>query len=271
MMQRPCVLVCAGLDPSGGAGLAADIGAIAAQGAHALPALTVLTVQDNDRVHAIAPLPAAQVLAQIDALRAKIPFSVIKLGILGSLEIAQALAARITEWRAQQPDLQVVLDPVLASGAGDALAAQDPCRILAPLLPVSDVLLPNLPEAARLAQALQPGVAADAAAQAQAILQSGCRQLLLKGGHAEGGMVENHWFDASGWRRQWQWPRLHGAFHGSGCTLAAALAARLALGERMEAALLAAQTYTQCALGLAYPVADGQWIPARQLPATRFV
>lgn len=257
LAQRPCVLVLAGLDPSGGAGLAADISAINAQGAHALPVLTVLTVQDNNRVHAVTPLPAAQVLAQARALLAAIPIHAIKCGIIGSLENAQAIAALIREVRRQQPDLPFVLDPVLASGHGDKLAADDPCAIVYTLLPLASIILPNLPEAARLCPQAQ-----NAEQQAVQLQTMGCPQVLLKGGHGNGKEVINTWYHPAG-EESWEWPRLAGEFHGSGCTLAASLAAQLALGHSMRNALAAAQEYTQRSLARAYAIAPGQLMPGR--------
>ena len=279
-MKRPAVLVFAGVDPSGGAGMVADVQAIAALGAHALAVVTVLTVQDNDRVHALHPVAAELVRQQADALTGKIAIAAVKIGVVGDLANALAIAAVVAGLRRRQPSLPVVLDPVLASGRGDALAAGDAVRNLAPLLALATVLTPNLPEAA----ALEPGAvrrggdarrshddtesaagpdAAGSAAQAAALLARGCAHVLLKGGHGAPGLpVRNTWF-AAGATRSWDWPRLPGAFHGSGCTLAAALAACLARGMGMAQALDTAQAYCQRALENAYAVADGQRMPDR--------
>lgn len=254
---RPAVLVFAGLDPSGGAGLAADITAINAQGAHALPVLTVLTVQDNDRVHAIEAIASSQVSAQAQALIAKIPIAAIKLGIIGSLANAQAIREIVLQLRQQQPNLPLILDPVLASGHGDALAKDDPLAIVQMLLSLATVLLPNLPESAKLCPQFS-----DEAEQAAFFLAQGCKNVLLKGGHGVGEQVLNRCFDAQG-EQSWQWPRLKGEFHGSGCTLASALAGQLALGRPMFEAMQHAQEYCQAALAAAYPIATGQWMPQR--------
>jgi hydroxymethylpyrimidine/phosphomethylpyrimidine kinase len=258
--HKPAVLVFAGLDPSGGAGLAADITAISAMGAHPLPVLTVMTAQDNDRVHGVQALTPECLRWQTQVLINKIPLAAIKIGILGSHANAQVVAEFITQLRSQQPNLPVVLDPVLSSGHGDALAQEDPLHILAPLLPLSSVILPNRPEAERLTAGLQTPLE-----QAQFLLQAGCGAVLLKGGHASGPQIENHWF-AAGQHQTWYWPRLPGAFHGSGCTLASALAAALAL--HMPNAAWCAQAYTQAALAQAYSVTngDGQSMPGRIRP-----
>lgn len=254
--RHPAVLVLSGLDPSGGAGIAADILAIAAQGAHALPLVTALTVQDNERVFSVAPVEADLLLRQARALAARIRIDAVKIGIPGSGANAAAIAALVAELRRDRPALPVVLDPVLASGHGDVLSADDAVRALDCLLPLVTVLLPNLPEAARLAGD------GSVEAQARVLLGKGCAHVLVTGGHADGEKVVNRWFGPDG-ERAWRWPRLAGAFHGSGCTLAAAVAARLALGESMETALAAAQSYVHGALAGAYAIAPGQLMPRR--------
>ncbi len=256
--NKPAVLVFAGLDPSGGAGLAADIAAISAMGAHPLPVLTVMTAQDNDRVHGVLAVSPEWLRWQAQVLINKIPLAAIKIGILGSHANAQVVASLITHLRIQQPGLPVVLDPVLSSGQGDALAQDDPVQIIVPLLPLASVILPNRPEAERLTAGLQTPLE-----QAQFLLQAGCGAVLLKGGHNDGPQVENHWF-AAGQHQTWCWPRLPGAFHGSGCTLASALAAALAL--QLPNAAWCAQKYTQAALAHAYAISDGQHIPGRIAP-----
>jgi hydroxymethylpyrimidine/phosphomethylpyrimidine kinase len=256
-LTRPTVLVFAGLDPSGGAGLSADILAIAALGAHALPVATAITVQDNDKVHAVEVLDAALVEAQAMALLKKMQVHAVKIGIPGSAANAAAIARVIVLLRQRHPAMPVVLDPVLSSGHGDTLS---PLAALEHLLPLASLLTPNLPEAALLA-----GVAGGVEAQGRA-LQGRCRgDVLITGGHAtgaDGNQVVNRWFGAAA-SRSWAWPRLAGAFHGSGCTLAAAIAARLACGDAMASALDAAQRYTHEALADSFSIACGQRIPAR--------
>lgn len=248
-MSAPCVLVFAGLDPGGGAGLAADILAIAAQGAHALPVATALTVQDNNRVHAVVPVDAALVLRQAEALTAVCDIRAVKIGIPGSHDNARAIAGLLRRLRARDPDVPVVLDPVLASNRGDALGADDPLHSVAELLALASIALPNEPEASDI------GVLA-------------CRHLLITGGHGEGSFVVNRWYCDGELVQRWHWPRLPGQFHGSGCTLAAALAGRLALGEAMFQALGAAQAYCQATLARSFSIAAGQRIPRRFLQAT---
>lgn len=240
------VLVFAGLDPGGGAGLAADIQAIAFHGAHPLPVATALTAQDNNRVHAANPVDAAWIARQAAPLLAAFEIDAVKVGIPGSAANAAAIAQIVRGLRARRPALPVVLDPVLASGHGDALGQGDAVAALGELLALATIVLPNLPERAALG------------------VQAG-RQMLVTGGHAAGDTVVNRWLVDGIEARAWHWPRLSHGYHGSGCTLAAALAARLALGDGMEAALDAAQTYTHHTLAQSYALAPGQRIPRRLL------
>jgi hydroxymethylpyrimidine/phosphomethylpyrimidine kinase len=318
--SRPCVLVFAGLDPSGGAGIVADVQAVAAQGAHALIVATALTVQDNDRVYGVQPVEPELLLRQAQALIDKMHIGAVKIGITGSAANALAIAQVIAGLRRRQPDLPVVLDPVLASGHGDLLSRDDAAQALSPLLPLTTVLTPNGPEAQALAgagphttspasqaqalvgagpHATSPDAQAQAARtpdvpppnvpaghglhdarldapfaeQAQILRARGCRHVLITGGHGDGDEVVNRWFGpgagpafadaASPGQRVWRWMRLDGAFHGSGCTLASAIAGQLALGLPTAAALEQAQHYVYAALRDAYTVAPGQRIPLR--------
>jgi hydroxymethylpyrimidine/phosphomethylpyrimidine kinase len=234
------VLVFAGLDPSGGAGLSADILAIAAMGAHALPVATALTVQDNERVFEVVPVETSLLTRTAEALMARFTIDAVKIGIPGNRANALAIAALVARLRERAPDLPVVLDPVLASGRGDALGQGD---AIAALLPVTTLLVPNLHET---------------------IDDVPCPHVLLTGGHGDGDVVVNRWLH-DGVRRDWTWPRLPGEFHGSGCTLAAAIAACLAQGDPMADALEKAQAFCHAALAQSFAIAPGQRIPRRFL------
>jgi hydroxymethylpyrimidine/phosphomethylpyrimidine kinase len=242
----PTVLVFAGLDPGGGAGLAADIAAIGALGGHALPVATALTVQDNNRVHEVQPVDAGLILRQADALIDSCSIDAVKIGIPGSRENAAAIARLLRQLRAADPGLPVVLDPVLASGHGDALGKGNAIAALAELLPLATVLVPNLPEAAALGAVP-------------------CEHVLVTGGHGEGDIIVNRWLRDGVEQRAWRMPRLPHSYHGSGCTLAAAIAARLALSDRVEQALEHAQDYCHQTLAHAFWIAPGQRIPRRIL------
>lgn len=263
-MKRPSVLVFAGADPSGGAGIQADIQAIAALGAHPLSVVTALTVQDNDRVFALHPVAASLVQQQAQALLNKIDIAAVKIGIVANRANAEAIAGIVRELRQSQPDLPVVFDPVLASGHGDALAVEDAVQAIAPLITIATLITPNLPEASALCEGKQ-----EPDAQAESLLRRGCGHVLIKGGHGSADSnVINLWF-TEGAARSWSWPRLAGTFHGSGCTLAAAIAALLARGKPMEQAIDLAQAYCQKALESSYAIAAGQRIPDRFISSFR--
>lgn len=254
--MRPSVLIFAGSDPGGGAGLQADIQAVAAFGAHPLSVVTALTAQDNDRVYEVQPVAADMVRRQTQALTDKIDVAAVKIGIVGNRANAEVIAGLITALRHRRPDLPVVLDTVLASGHGDALSKDDAVLAIMPLVPLASIVTPNLPEAARLC-----GDETNIDAQADMLLRH-CPNVLIKGGHGNGKDVLNYWFNQRE-RRTWTWPRLEGQFHGTGCTLASAIAALLACGKPMAEALDAAQAYCHRALLSAYAIADGQCIPNR--------
>jgi len=256
-MIKPCVLLFSGLDPSGGAGIQADIQAISAVGAHPLPIVTALTVQDNDRVQAVYPVDAAVIQAQAAALFDKgIAIAAIKIGIVGQAENAAVIVEAIHRLRRLQPTLPVVLDTVLASGRGDLLGRGDAQQALALLMPLATVITPNLPEAVALC-AGQTELLEQAA-----YLLKRVPHVFIKGGHGSGDEISNYWFHQGG-HRVWKNIRLPGEFHGSGCTFASALAAQLAHTFEMEAALDQAQAYVEHSLAQAYAIADGQKIPNR--------
>lgn len=254
----PTVLVFAGHDPSGGAGQQADIEAIAAQGAHAAVAITCLTVQDTvnvSRVEAVAP---ALVIAQAEAVLADQRVAAIKLGLLGNGAIVTAVAALL----ARHPLIPVVTDPVLVATGGGQLAEADLIPVLkAVLVPRTTVLTPNVVEARALT-----GLA-DLSVCAETLRALGARYVFVTGGDEPTAAVENRLHGPEG-ARIFRWPRLSGPFHGSGCTLAAALAARLALGEPVEVAVERAQAYVASTLAAAFRPGYGSAIPRRLRSAT---
>lgn len=251
----PAVLAFAASDPTGGAGIQADILAIAAMGAHPLCAVTALTVQDTLGVYRLQPADPELVAEQARRLLADIAVRAFKLGVLGSPANARAVAAILAEHR----DIPVVLDPVLASARGDALAAAETLAVLREvLLPLTTIATPNSIEARRLAPA-----AADLPACARAIIGAGCRYVLLTGTHEPTDEVVNTLYDARGEVRADRWRRLPHSYHGSGCTLAAALAAALAQGAPLPEAVREAQQYTWRSLAAGYRPGQGQHVPNR--------
>lgn len=258
--SRPCVLVFSGLDPSGGAGIQADIEAIGATGAHALSVITALTVQDNDKVYAVNPVEADIITRQADILVQKIPVTAVKIGIVGNRANAEAIADIIRRLRKKQPDLPVVLDTVLGSGNGFALSDGLPEYALSPLIGLATLVTPNLPEAKRLYPRSD-----DIGEQANYLLSLGAKDVLIKGGHGNDvNSVVNCWFTGRG-SKEWKWTRIAGEFHGTGCTLASAIAGYLAFGMSMENALEKGQELTQTSLAKAFSIAEGQKIPERHI------
>jgi hydroxymethylpyrimidine/phosphomethylpyrimidine kinase len=250
----PLVLCLSGHDPSGGAGIHADLEAVAAQGAHALTVITAHTVQDSGNVYRVAPVAPAFLREQIDRLLADCHIAAIKLGLLG--DVGQLPVIVDTIRRAGVP---VICDPVLRAGGGADLAGDGVLAGLRDmLLPYVDLLTPNGAEARRLApHSTSIEHAADALAMA------GCRQVLVTGGDEPGETVCNLWRRADGRRQAFRWPRLPGSFHGAGCTLAAAIAGRIARGEDWATAIDTAQRYTHRALAQAYVIGQGRRIPRR--------
>lgn len=250
----PLVLCISGHDPSGGAGLQADIEAVAAQGAHALGVITALTTQDTRDVLRVMPVAPALVGEQLERLLGDCRIGAIKLGLLGDAaqvpHILQAIG---------RTGVPVVVDPVLRAGGGGSLASSATAlALLEQLLPVAAIATPNAAEARRLA----PG-AGDLDAAAAQLLAGGCANVLITGGDEATVEVENRWYAGAGAPQIFRWPRLPGGFHGAGCTLASALAARLALGDALPVALERAQRYVHGCLEHALRIGQGRPIPGR--------
>lgn len=256
----PVVLACSGNDPSGGAGICADITTISSLGCHPAPVITALTVQDTHNVRALLPVESKQLLDQATAILEDMTVAVFKIGVIGSVENAVALHRLLRA----HPTVPVVLDPVLAAGGGTELASAtllDAIRTL--LLPLITILTPNSVEARRLAP---EGDSLNACAMA--LLERGCQYVLITGGHEPTETITNSLYGNHRLLESFHWPRLPNSYHGSGCTLAAAIAALLAQGYTSHSgppisAIVRAQDYTWRTLEAAYRVGGGQWIPNR--------
>jgi hydroxymethylpyrimidine/phosphomethylpyrimidine kinase len=243
----PVVLTFAASDPTGGAGLQADILAIAALGCHPISVVTALTVQNTSGVLAMRAVEAGLVAEQARCVLADIPVAAFKTGVLASPENVRAIAALLAEY----PEVPLVVDPVLASGRGDALASEEVVlAIKEKLMPLATVATPNSIEAQRLGGAPR-------------LLELGCRFVLVTGSHADTAEVINTLYDAGGVAREDRWPRLPGSYHGSGCTLASAIAASMAKGSDVKQAVRLAQEYTWKALAGGFRPGAGQFIPNR--------
>ena len=241
----PNILSIAGSDPSGGAGIQADLKAIAANRAYGMAALTALTAQNTQGVSGVHLVPPDFVRQQIEAVFDDVRVHAVKIGMIASGDIARALAAALDA----RPDVPVVLDPVMVAKGGARLLGNDAVAALrAALLPRARVITPNLPEAAALLDAPLAANRAAMEAQARALLAEGPAAVLLKGGHLEGPDSPDllatrdglNWFEGQ--------RRATANTHGTGCTLSAALAAQLGHGRPLKEAMAAAKTYTAGAI-----------------------
>lgn len=254
--QPPVVLVIAGNDPSGGAGLAADIQALTALGAHPAPVVAALTVQDSVDVMRVKVVEPELVVEQAERVLADMPVKAVKLGLLASAATGAAVAGLL----AQHRHIPLVVDPVLAASGGGRLAEDALMEVyLKRLFPLAAVATPNAAESRRLAPE-----AADVAARGAALLATGAAHVLLKGADEDTLEVVNSLF-SNGAREDLTWPRLPGSYHGSGCTLASSIAALLARGTPVPEAVREAQRYTWQALNRGFRPGRGQSIPARRL------
>lgn len=258
-VQPPVVLVLAGHDPTGGAGIMADGEAIAACGGWALTVPTALTMQDCRDVHRVVPVPA-ELIREMTARLSGFRLAAIKVGLLASRETLDAVVDIIKA----RPGIPVVVDPVLKAGGGKELSTSALVEVFrSRLLPLVDILTPNRLELERLA-GTEPQ---DDEARARRLMALGCRAVLVTGSDDPSSDVPQDVVEqmlyTSEQSRAWRWPRLAGSFHGSGCTLAAALAARLAAGEPLAAACEQAQRFTWQALAKAWQPGNAQALPRR--------
>ncbi|UCC14748.1 MAG: hydroxymethylpyrimidine/phosphomethylpyrimidine kinase [Gammaproteobacteria bacterium] len=252
----PCVLIISGNDPSGGAGMAADIQAVSALGGHPAPVLTSLTVQDTSNAYRVSPVDPELVTEQAATVLADLPVRAVKIGLLATAEIGTAVASLLAE----HGNLPVVLDPVLVAAGGADLAERALEKVIVEqLVPLATLVTPNALELTRLAGSQ----AEDRESRARALLSSGCDWVLAKGADEDTVGVENVLFGRSGFVESFRWTRLPGQYHGSGCTLAAALATMIAKSVPVPRAVADAQRYTDFALRHAFRPGRGQHIPGR--------
>jgi hydroxymethylpyrimidine/phosphomethylpyrimidine kinase len=255
----PVVLTFAASDPSGGAGIQADILTLASMGCHPLSVITAITVQDTLGVEAVQPIDADWVADQARCLLEDMPVDAFKIGALGSVENIAAIAEILSDY----PDVPLILDPVLASGRGDELANDEMLHALRELLlPRTTILTPNSMEARRLAD-IEDEEEPSLATCANRLIESGCEFVLITGTHEPTPQVVNTLYGKSGVVRSDSWQRLPGNYHGSGCTLASAIAAMLANGLELPEAVREAQDYTWHTLQKAYRPGMGQFLPDR--------
>lgn len=257
----PIVLTFAASDPTAGAGLQADIMTIISMGCHPLTVVTAITVQDTSGVDDVQAIDAELVMNQARTVLEDMPVAAFKIGLLGSVENISAIAEIISDY----PDIPLVLDPVLSSGRGDELANEDMLEAMRELLlPQTTILTPNSLEARRLIQDEDNDEDnPDLAECAKRLIALGCEYVLITGTHENTPKVVNNLYGENGLIRSDSWPRLPGIYHGSGCTLASAIAALLANGLPMEEAVREAQEYTWETLKYGFRPGMGQHIPDR--------
>ncbi len=255
----PAVLTFAATDPTSGAGLQADILTLASMGCLPLSVVTAITVQDSAGVESFLALDPDWVADQARCLLEDIPVVAFKMGVLASPEIVTVVAEVVSDY----PDIPLVLDPVFASGRGDEFGGDDLVAAIRELLvPQSTVVTPNIPELRRLSDSDDEDDA-DHGECARRLLDMGCEYVLVTGTHDATASVVNTLHHRDGVVRSDTWQRLPGSYHGSGCTLASAIAANLARGLEVADAAYEAQDYTWRALQRAFRPGMGQYIPDR--------
>lgn len=246
-------LTIAGSDSGGGAGIQADLKTFSALGVYGASVITALTAQNTRAVTMVEPASPAMIAAQIAAVFDDLDIRAVKLGMLGGPEAIRTVAAGL-EGRA----VPVVLDPVMVAKSGDTLLPEEAIATLrADLLPLADLLTPNLPEAARLLDCPPARTEADMLEQGHALLALGPRAVLMKGGHAEGDTCTDLLIAASGTLRLTARRLATRNTHGTGCTLSAAIAAGLAQGLELAEAVTTAHRYLQGAIAAADTLAVG--------------
>lgn len=244
-----------GADPTGGAGIQADIETLSSHGCIAASVITVATVQDTVDVISFSPMPADLIIEQARAVLEDMPIAAIKIGVLGSSEVAMAIYSILTDY----PEIPVIYDPVLSTETNAALSTEDlvdTVRTL--LLPVTKILTPNIHEV----HALAPGSDTPAAA-AMGLLESDVEYILLTGTHGKTTDVVHTLFSNHRELESFHNERLPHKYHGSGCTLAASIAAQIALGQEVLGAVRKGLEYTHKTLVHANRIGMGQYHPNR--------
>lgn len=251
----PAILCISGLDPSGGAGIQADITAIQRLQCHSLPIITSLTDQDTRNVKSCHPVNAEILQAQLATIMDDCQPAAIKLGLIDHIDTVEVIATFL----AAHPSIPVIADPVLGASGGYNFSGDDLVDAYCQrLLSLCTILTPNIKELHRL-------VATDTDDEnaAKQLAERGCHQILVTRGDDSDELVTNTLYTKGGLLKQWQWPRLPGRFHGSGCTMASAIAAYVGLGHSIEEACFLGQQYTHQTLSSAYRIGKGQLVPNR--------
>jgi hydroxymethylpyrimidine/phosphomethylpyrimidine kinase len=254
MSHKPVVLCFSGHDPSGGAGIQADIETIISHQCHCASVITALTEQDSRNVKKLIPQQPEDIIQQAETVLADFSVSAFKIGLIGHHDTAKAIQQILLQY----PGIPVVLDPVLAAGGGTALGNQQLLDAINQLLlPLTTILTPNSEEARRLAQC------EDLVEAGWALQAKGADYVLITGTHEASDLVNNQLFMPERKTETFHWQRLPDSYHGSGCTLASAIAALLAQGLDPFTAVAEAQEFTWQSLSEAYQPGQGQHNPNR--------
>jgi hydroxymethylpyrimidine/phosphomethylpyrimidine kinase len=242
MTSTARVLIIAGSDSGGGAGIQADIKTVTMLGGHAMTAVTAITAQNTVGVSAVHPIPAEMILAQIEAVIGDIGVDAVKIGMIGGAFAAEQVAARLERLKAEQPGIPIVFDPVMVATSGSALADDQTIAAFGRLMDVATIATPNLPELKRLTSEEDP-----VAAALHLVGAHGCA-VLIKGGHDEGDALADALIEEDN-MTSWQGQRIDTtSTHGTGCTLASAIAFFLADGSSLADAVARAREFVRVAL-----------------------
>ncbi len=264
MSTTPRILIIAGSDSGGGAGIQADIKTVTMLGGHAMTAITAITAQNTLGVQAVMPVPVEMVVAQITACVSDIGVDAVKIGMIGSAEIAHGVADVL-----ETLSMPIVFDPVMVATSGAVLADADTIAAFERLMRIATVTTPNLPELQALEQSLSQREREGAAqrrkgegdADARNVdvpLPLGEGHLLIKGGHGEGDEIIDRLIGPAGEIASWSAARIETtSTHGTGCTLASAIATFLAQGRSLEASVAGARQFVRAALRAAPGLGGG--------------
>lgn len=255
-MSVPIALTIAGSDSSGGAGIQADLKTFAALGVHGASVIAALTAQNTRGVQAIHDVPEAFVAAQMESVFSDLTVAAVKIGMLARGAVIETVADALARLA---PGVPVVLDPVMVATSGDRLIADEAVEALrGRLMPLADVITPNLPEAAALLGEPVAASEKEAVAQARRLLGMGARAVLIKGGHAQGTESVDHLVASDGTLRRFATARIATRnTHGTGCTLSSAVAAGLAKGLSLTDAAAQAKRYVTGAIAAADALSIG--------------
>lgn len=253
--SKPTVMSFSGLDPTGGAGLQADIETLFSIGCHCTPVATALTVQNTQNAIAMHATDASLIIQQSRAVLEDIAVQSFKIGLLGSVESVEAIHTILKDYST----IPVVLDPIAYAGGGYEFGGDEVIEAIRNLLvPLTTVVTPNTDEIKKLAPK-----ADSLEACASELLDQGCKNVLLTGTHAQSTGVVNKWFTSHQDVTLFNWPRLEDVYHGSGCTLAAAVSGYLAQKITMHDAIQQAQRFTWESLSHGTRAGLGQHLPNR--------